>query len=372
MKPAAFILVSPGPIDGYPPVQYQARLLADAGYPVTLITMPLEVGASTPHFSHPGVDVRCLSSASAFGATIMRASQFARALWNARRSLPHETVEIAYDPIGIFYSDFMINRPRWRISHLHELLQRHESAFIEKRLRTALHRYDLVVVPDVARGVHTQTALDIKHVPMVVENYPLRAIAPPSAPAGTRSQRFEVVYCGVLGLNQKLDAVVRSILNWPTNADLVLIGNDRTPTAVGLRRLAEQLGIIRRVKFLGWMNTPDAEARLSQSDLGVAFLDSGSEQLRTALTASNKRFQYMKAGIPQLGDTNPGVPGLLDGIGSCIGSDHDPEEIASLVTAYANDAERCAAEGKRAFVRHLERYNYETAFQPVLDLVTTW
>lgn len=372
MKPSAFILVSPGPIDGYPPVQYQARLLANAGYPVTLVTMPLHASASTPNFSYPGVNVRCISAASAFGGTIARASHFARALWDARRSLPHRTVEIAYDPIGIFYSDFTINRPRWRISHLHELLQRQEFAFVEKRLKKVLHRYDLVVVPDDTRGVHTKKALDLKHAPMVIENYPLRAITPPTAPAGTRSRRFEVVYCGVLGLNQKLDAVVRSILSWPANADLVLIGEDRTPTAVGLRHLAEQLGVAQRVRFLGWMNTPEAEARLAQSDLGVAFLDSTSEQLRTALTASNKRFQYMKAGLPQLGDTNPGVPGLLNGIGSCISSDHDPKEIASLVTAYANDAGRCAAEGNEAFMRHQESYNYERAFQPLLDLIRTW
>ena len=32
MTPVAFLLVSPGPVDGYPPVQYQARLLADAGW----------------------------------------------------------------------------------------------------------------------------------------------------------------------------------------------------------------------------------------------------------------------------------------------------------------------------------------------------
>lgn len=372
MKPASFILVSPGPIDGYPPVQYQARLLADAGYPVTLVTTPLQADAPEPEFSHVGVDVRSISTASAFGGRMARMMHYARVLWGARRSHSSDTVEIVYDPVGCFYSDLVPAQPKWRIAHFHELLQDYESAYFEKRLRVAIRNYDLVVVPDASRGLHTQRVLGLANEPLTIENFPLRAASPPVGSAGSRSPRFEVIYCGTLGLHQKLDCVIRSVPKWPEHADLVLIGNDCTQTAIHLRRLAAEIGVEDRVHFVGWLNTPDAEARLAQADLGLAFLDTSFEQWRTALTASNKRFQYMKAGLPQIGDANPGVPELLDGIGSCIRSDHDPEEIAALVSAYVHDAARCAAEGERAFACHWQRYNYERAFQPLLDLVTTW
>lgn len=372
MKPSGIILVSPGPVDGYPPVQYQARLFADSGYTVKLVTMPLREDDAAPKFSHPGVDVRCISASAAFGGRISRMRHFAYALWAARRSKPSETIEITYDPIGCFYSDLVPNRPRWRIAHFHELLQRYDTAFLEKRLHTAIHSYDLVVVPDIDRGEHTRRILRLKQCPIVVENYPLRAISRPHPPAGSRGARFEVIYCGVLGLDQKLDAVIRSIPSWPDISDLVLIGNDRTPTATSLRQLAVDLGLSSRVRFLGWMDTPMAEVRLAQADLGVALLDTKSEQWRTALTASNKRFQYMKAGLPQIGDTNPRVPELLEGIGACIQSNHDPAQIAALVTAYASNRLRCAVEGDRAFDRHQNSCNYERAFQPLLDVVRSW
>jgi glycosyltransferase involved in cell wall biosynthesis len=372
MKPFAFLLVSPGPVDGYPPVQYQARLMADAGHAVTLVTMPLHAEASQPKFSHPGVDIRCVSPSVAFGRRTKRMWHFARALWLARRSQPRETIEIAYDPIGCFYSDVVPEQPRWRIAHLHELLQQPNTAFLEKRLKTAIRRYDLVVVPDISRGVHTQRVLDLRRPPLVLENYPLLAARPANTSAGSRGSRFEVVYCGTLGLNQKLDVLIRSIPSWPDNAVLILIGNNRTQTTTELQRLAEGLGVDGKVHFLGWMDTPDAETRLTQADLGVALLDTKWEQWRTALTASNKRFQYMKAGLPQIGDTNPGVPELLDGIGACVGIDHNPEQIATLVKYYAGDPLRCAVEGARAFERHKETYNYERVFRRLQSEIEGW
>lgn len=372
MNPSSFLLVSPGAVDGYPPVQYQARILADAGYPVTLVTMPLREGEDAPHFSHPGVNVRSVASAAAFGGRLRRVRRFATLLWSARRSLPPNSVEIAYDPIGLWYSDYIPNRPAKRIAHLHELLQRHRSAYVEKRLGAALRKYDLVVVPDISRGAHTQQVLRLEQSPLVVENYPLRAQAYRAVPAGSNPRQFEVVYCGSLGLDQKIDAIIRSMPFWSTQVRLILIGNDQTPTATRLHQLSEELGVKDRIEFLGWMDTPDAEARLTRADLGIGLLDASFEQWRTALTASNKRFQYMKAGLPQIGDTNPGVPRLLDGIGTCIGTDHHPEAIAEAVNAYAGDPARCAREGALAFERHRVDYNYECAFQSLHNIIRSW
>lgn len=361
-----FILVSPGPVDGYPPVQYQARLLAQIGHKVTLVTTSLMLDATPPNFTCPGVTVRSVSAEGRRSARILR---FARALWAARWSVPRNAIEIAYDPIGLFYSDLVPRRPHRRVAHFHELLQ-HKDTFLERRLKQSIHRYDVVVVADSERAEITQHELGMITPPLVLENYPLRSenqSVKPKSP-GTK---FEVVYCGSLGFNQKLDQVIRSIPRWPDNADLALIGNDMTPTARRLRTLAEELDIAHRVQFLGWMDTTDAEDRMAKANLGSAMLAYGSEQLRTALGASNKRYQYMKAGIPQIGDANSGVPNLLVGIGACV-ANHTPEEIAALVTTYAADPARCAREGAQAFELHQAEFNYERVFQRFLDRVKNW
>ncbi len=151
---------------------------------------------------------------------------------------------------------------------------------------------------------------------------------------------------------QKLDEIIRSVPSWPQHADLVIIGNDTKPTANSLRHIRDDLGLQDRVRFLGWLETADAELRMSQADLGICLLDPKFEQFRTALGASNKRYQFMKAGLPQIGDMNPGVSDLLEGIGACVSS-HAPEQIAELVTAYASDPKRCAEEVQRTCERFL-------------------
>lgn len=360
------LLVSPGPVDGYPPVQYQAKLLADAGHAVTLVTTTLVPDYTRPLFDHPGVKVLGVSSQGHRAARILR---FANALLRVRIASPADTIEIAYDPIGLFYSDFVPFHPNRRIAHLHELLQ-HTDLFIERRMKRAIQKYCAVVVPDEDRADHTVQQLAMSTACLVVENYPLRADKPVLSAKHTK-QRFEVVYCGSLGLNQKLDAVIHSIPDWPESADLILIGNDTTPIARSLRALTQKLGVKERVQFLGWMDTASAERRMAMSDLGVGLLDTSSMQLQTALGASNKRYQYMKAGLPQIGDQNPGVPELLKGIGACV-QNHHPAEIATLVSAYVEDPVRCAEEGARAFARHQETYNYERVFKRVQDLIDSW
>ena len=361
-----FILVSPSPVDGYPPVQYQAQLLAALGHTVTLVTTSLLLDNTPPNFTYPGVTVRC---APAQGRRAMRMLSFAQTLWAARRAAPRNAVEIAYDPIGLFYSDLVPWRPQRRVAHLHELLQ-YMDTFLESRLKRAIHRYDAVVVADTERAKITQRKLGMAVLPLVIENYPLCVddqLAEPKASGA----RFEVVYCGSLGLDQKLDQVIRSIPEWPDYADLVLIGNDKTPIARLLHNLAKELELVDRVRFLGWLDTREAERRMAEADLGIALLDSGSEQWRSALGASNKRYQYMKAGLPQIGDLNPGVPDLLEGIGACV-ANHEPNEIAALITAYATDTARCVEEGSRAFDRHQVEFNYQRVFQRLLDRIEAW
>lgn len=369
--PRSALLVSPGPVDGYPPVQYQARLLADAGYRVELVTTALPPRPAGADFAHPGVRVTCLPGWLA-ARTALRSAGLVATVAAARRRLGGPTVEIAYDPIGVWISDLAPGRPRRRVAHFHELLQ-HDHRRIERRLARAMAGFDLVVVPDAARARHTRDRLGLASDPLVVENLPLRATHPPPPRDGGPEAGFEVVYCGSLGLDQKLDAVIRAVPAWPPAARLLLIGRDETAAGRGLRALARDLGLDGRVVFAGWLPLPAAEARMARADLGIALLDGAWEQWRTALGASNKRYQYMKAGLPQIGDRNPGVPELLEGqgIGACVAAP-EPAEIAALVRTYAADPERCRREGARAFALHRATFHYELAFGPLLARIAAW
>ena len=154
-------------------------------------------------------------------------------------------------------------------------------------------------------------------------------------------------------------------------ARLVMGADQRFPetkSAKALKDLAKSLGVQNRIEFLGWIETQTAERRIAQANLGLGLLNTEMEQWRTALGASNKRFQIMKAGLPQIGDQNPGIPELIEGnrIGTCLKA-HDPKEMADIVNAYVHDPMRCKAEGDRAFALHQQIYNYNSVFGRLMD-----
>lgn len=365
-----FILVSPGALDGYPPVQYQARLLANAGHSVEIITSPLVENRDEFDFHHPGVQINSLSIAQTFGdKRLPRILGMVRHIFTARRRLGRGAIEIAYDPQGVFYSDITPYRPQNRVAHLHERIA-DNATFFEKRLRNSIRRYRAVTVPDVNRGIDIEESLSLNTHCKVVQNYPLRTSKPfLRAPTG----RFEVVYAGSLGENQKLDLVIRSVKMWPKNAHLILLGDETRKSALKLAALAQAEAVSDRVHFLGWMKIYDAERRMANCDLAISLQASVVEKGRAILGASNKRFQYMKSGLPQIGDMSAGIKGLLldNGIGACITSD-EPEQISNLVHAYSVDKQRCRDEGDRAFALHQSKFNYEQVFQPLLEELETW
>jgi hypothetical protein len=122
-----------------------------------------------------------------------------------------------------------------------------------------------------------------------------------------------------------------------------------------------------RVRVEGWVPFEALVQRLASAWLGISLLDPARLVWRTALGASNKRYLYMQAGLPQIGDMNPGVSDLLEGsdIGRCVTS-FSPAEIAAIVRTYEADRNRCLREGERARTLVRERYNYQAGMQPLL------
>jgi glycosyltransferase involved in cell wall biosynthesis len=366
------LLVSPAPVDGYPPVQHQARLLADAGFHVVLITTPLAWSEGGVRFYYSGVTVHEVAN---FGSgplmAARRTAAFVAAITKARRRSGAVAVEIAYEPLGLLYSDLSPGRPARRIAHFHECLQAFETAWIEKRVRKSIRGYQLVVVADAARAGLLKDQLNLPDLPTVVPNYPVSKRERPN-PSRAKDRRFEVVYCGSVGTQQQLDLISRSVRLWPSHAIFHVVGNATSDTARQIAESARQAGVADRVIFDGWIAYENLLARLTSADLGISLLDPVYQQWRTALGASNKRYQYMQAGLPQIGDMNPGVAELLEsqGVGRCISSLCE-SEVAKLVREYASDLERCRREGARAYALHLERYNYQSAFRPVLEWIAS-
>jgi hypothetical protein len=366
----AVILVSPAPVDGYPPVQSQARVLADAGHPVELLTQPLP-DAATVKFEHPGVRITALKSIPKglsrpvhLFLVLAQMCQFIAALSVIRARLRSASAEIAFDPNGMMISDYALFRTRRRLAHFHETVQRLGDSHLDTRLPRALRFFSRIVVADAGRAELLQKQMGLPHLPEVTPNYPLKE----PAPAKTKpNARFEVIYGGSLADDQMIPLIIRSTALWPPEAVLILLGDDQRPAAQSSKAAAAGLGPDAKVVFEGWMNLDELIARYRKASLGISLLNPRIDQWVLSIGASNKRYQYMQAGLAQIGDRILGVPELLEGngIGRCV-TDYSEQAIADLVRHYVEHPAERLESGRRAEQLYSERYNYQTVFEPTL------
>lgn len=367
-RPTA-ILVSPGSVDGYPPVQAQAQLLADAQFNVELVTTRFPHAASKGvRFEYPGVNVTVANDGGRFGGP-GRMAAFIGALAQVRvraRRRSSRIVEIAYDPTGMLYSDYAPFRPRFRIAHFHELLDDHHAFWRERRLTAAISGFDRVVVPDYERAKLLSARLRLSRDPIVVPNYPIKdSFAPNTAHRSTDS--FEVIYSGSIGYQQKVDFIGKSVSLWPPNAQLTVIGPTDRPTARKIQQELAAENLENRVRFEDWLDFSALPARLSSAQLGISLLTPSLDLWQFSLGASNKRYLYMKAGLAQVGDMNPGVTELIEGraIGRCLRA-FDPDELAVIIASYASNPDLARSQGQYAFNLYRQEFNYNSAFMPLL------
>ena len=365
------VLVSAAPVDGYPPVQHQARLLAEHGFHVELITVPRVPGTREVSFTHPGVTTTVLPLRRGRGVqTFMRLAELTATLTGIRaRYRRAQPIEIAYDPLAMLISDLAGFRPSLRVAHFHESLDALDKLWLEKRLRIAIRRYQEIVVADRGRAQLLVGQLSLGKLPHVVPNYPLRLQDKP--PNAAKSKGFELIYSGSIGSGHRLDVIIKALCHCPEHVHLTILGDRDRPSVKALAKLAEGHALSGRVRFPGWVDYRQVTQRLSQAHLGVSLLDPHVPNFRFSMGASNKRYEYMRAGLAQIGDMNPGVPGLIEGngIGRCVTS-FEPEELAGLIRSYVDDPAACAEQGDRAYLLHLSEFNYENAFQPMLQCLT--
>jgi glycosyltransferase involved in cell wall biosynthesis len=270
----------------------------------------------------------------------------------------------------MFISDYTLYRPTIRIAHFHESLDAFDHLWLQKRLLRAIRGYAYVVVADQRRGELLYHQLQLNTQPIVVPNYPPLLSNNNIIKPEHKNRPFEIIYAGSIGIDQKLDLVLESLLYCPEHVYLTILGNSDLPLAKALRERSAAVGLSHRLHFPGWIYYDSLRERLSQAHLGISLLNPDIPNWNNSVGASNKRYEYMRAGLPQIGDMNPGVSELLEGneIGLCLKT-FSPEELGQLITQYAQNLTRCQEEGARALNLHYEIYNYQSSFRPIIKAI---
>ena len=367
------LLVSPGPVDGYPPVQYQVELFQESGWDVILLTCP-RLNESEVEFACGSARIVSSPIDGKYRLTrLLRRAVFALKLlrlrvenWRALRA------EISFDVEGVFFSRacWFKRRDCLAIAHLHEALIDPKNRALERLASRSLHKFDRIVVADRRRAELLQSQLDLESRPMDIPNYPMLRSESEHSRTDATPCSFRVGYAGSIGMHQGFNAIVRSITKWRSDATLHLLGNPATIDVKRIMKLAEELGVRDRIFLEGLRPVAEVVPFLSSCHLGLTLLCPIHDQWRFAAGASNKRYQCMQAGIPQVTDRNPGVPELIEyqGVGFCV-DPNDPEAIADAVNFYIENEDQREAAGRKAVELQRTKYHYAIPFSHLLEWI---
>lgn len=162
---------------------------------------------------------------------------------------------------------------------------------------------------------------------------------------------FRVITTSRLVKKNGIDILIRAIAETADSSiELKILGSG--PDEVGLKSLADSLGIAKRVEFLGSVDPDLIPGYLAKADLFAR--PSRSEGL------GNSFLEAMAAGLPVIGTNVGGIPDFLtDGVTGLFAKVEDAKDLAEKIIKLKGDAvlrERIAVTGQR-MVR--EEYSWD-------------
>lgn len=384
----------------YPSFVYQANLLSGSGLQVGVLQLAPSLAAASPLAPavHQWVAHRPWDSKKDarphYGRRLLNGLHFAWACRSIIRQARPEVV-LGHEPLACAHLPPGQARHR-TVYHFHELPETYPGmGFLSRRayLRTIKNSQgvDLVVFSDEERARRFQSEAHLPVCPTVVMNCPMRIEEESRKPkdesrnflcstiaSSSQGLRFApgvrvVCYLGSVGSNQGLPGAALSMRYWPADSVFLLIGSYADSMRRRILENAQAAGAAARVLFLGARPHREALALAAGADLGLSLIQPNSPNLLYSAGAVNKRFEYMALGVPQVTNKGPGVAEIVERnqCGLCADPNR-PEEVGAAVKGLLGNPallRQMAANGRRA---HLDRYNYEVQFQPILDQVARW
>ncbi len=380
------LLVQVACAEGFPPTINQANLLAEAGLEVGVLDLrhPELTNADLwyPHVRRWHGARQWMSHAEPLPPLPLRAWRhwtLARRLAAVRHRF-RPRVEIGYDIVGCRALGVPARSPAFTIWHLHEHPElRDPRSRTARRALSFLRQHaaaaDLVVVPDDGRADAMVRDGIVRSRPVVVRNCPRRQEDLPEETLGEllRERGLQggkaVLYQGTICREKCADVLSSSIADWPDDAILVLLGPAASDTLTQLTTTAESAGpgLSRRIVAVPRVGYDRVLALTCGAQIGLGLVRALGDQWRYSAGAINKRYEYMAAGIPQVANTGHGMDAIIRDTGCGLLVDPEsPKALAQAVTRLLADADLRGQMSVSARRAHLEQFNYEKQFQPVM------
>ncbi|MDP3919969.1 MAG: glycosyltransferase [Candidatus Omnitrophota bacterium] len=289
---------------------------------------------------------------------------------------------IGYDSSGIMALKWHLDKRRFTVHHYHDYLGYGERERLWSGVQDIMaarrsQGANLVVVPDKHRKEFMQNLTPLKNARIeVVNNCPRRVEVLPRGRLRRDLRKLGVdakhivFFQGVVCSNYYAERIVESVRWWPDDAVMVFLGRVDESFRRELAVIAGRAGVSKRVIFLGHLTYKNVFSYTVDADLAFGMPKPVSLNFKYMAGASNKRFEYMACGVPQISNAEPGVKELIDlnGIGVSVNAEK-PRDIAEAVKGLLGDEKRRRTMSEKARKLHLTLYNYDVQYRPVLDAI---
>ena len=288
----------------------------------------------------------------------------------------------SYDMHG-FIAGFFASRLGKRIAlvyHNHDLYELEGakgSSRIVKRLELRFARFaDKIVFPDANRAKLFQEEAKLKilpdiaiNAPQVIKRLPFNRLKELLLSKGINEDVKVVLYQGEISESHAVLEVIKSMPVWLDNAILLLAGRIRKDFYVEVSNLAETLKLRKRVLIMPFISYSKIFSYTVGAYIGLAFYKAQDINKVFNAGASNKIFEYLAMGVPTITNDSPYLRNLLESSYVYFAKPDYAEDIGRVIKVAFLDGEGYMRKRIAARNAHLDRFNYEEQFGPVIEYI---
>ncbi|MDQ3818365.1 MAG: glycosyltransferase family 4 protein, partial [Acidobacteriota bacterium] len=232
---------------------------------------------------------------------------------------------------------------------------------------SARHANSVITVNE-SIAEHIEQSYRLKGV-VVVRNTPSlsKRVVPPPHALLDDVPRPLLFYVGGITFGRGLEEIIRALGLLP-NGTLAIMGPGKDEFREGLRRIAEEVNVSERVRFIAPVPMEAVVSTVAQADLGISLIKRVC--LSYYLSLPNKFFEYLHASVPILASDFPEMRRLVHhfGVGACC----DPDDVAAIADCLRSllaDPVSLAKMGENAR-RAAQELNWEKEQEQLLSLYT--
>jgi len=250
------------------------------------------------------------------------------------------------------------------------------ASFWVKIIELRIARFaDKAVFPNFKRAKLFKKMAKLQGFPWIVMNAPRRIEVLPENNLLSLLQKNNfslnskvVLYQGSITADRFPLEVLESILSWPEDVILLLIGDycvvnfKRT-----LKHKIKEYKLEQRVLHIPFVAYEHLFSLTVGAFLGLALFKGEDINLKFLVGASNKIFEYFACGVPPLVLDCSDMRSLFDESWVYFTKTCSPEDIAKVVNMVYSDPEGHKRKSQLCRRAHLEKFNFEIQFKPVIE-----